>query len=44
VTRGDFAGHKGCSQILRVGRSQRAAARRAALRKIVTARDDLETY
>jgi len=44
VTRRDFAGHPAFLQILRVGRSQRAAAHRAALRKPVADCNDLDRY
>jgi len=44
VTRRGFASRPAFLQIQRVGRSQRAAAHRAALRKIVAARDDLDRY
>ena len=44
VTRRSFADRPAYWQIQRVGRSQRAAAYRAALRNIVEAREDLDRF
>ena len=44
VTRSSFAGHPAFRQVQRIGRYRRAAAHRAALRKVVAACDDLDRY